>query len=128
MFRKIINDYIQVGWKRRIWFSWNVSQRHGNWDKTGKYISRNIPVSKSEVNEEDLIKSLNPKITGWKNYYTTKASHEWMMSLDWCIICTFLRWYNKKYQRRHRMSKVGFVRSTIYEKDLKWWLWYNVML
>lgn len=69
--------------------------------------------------EEDLIMNLNPKITGWKNYYTTKTSDKWMKALDWYIICTFTRWYNKKHQRRNRMSKVGFVRSTIYEKGLK---------
>lgn len=69
--------------------------------------------------EEDLIKNLNPKITGWKNYYTTKTSNKWMKAFDWYIICTFTRWYNKKHQRRNRMSKVGFVRSTIYEKGLK---------
>ena len=71
------------------------------------------------ASEEDLIKNLNPKITGWKNYYTTKTSEKWMQALDWYIICTFTRWYNKKHQRRNRMSKVGFVRSAIYEKGLK---------
>lgn len=71
------------------------------------------------ANEEDLIKNLNPKITGWKNYYTTKTSDKWMRALDWYVICTFTRWYNKKHQRRNRMSKIGFVRSTIYEKGLK---------
>ena len=40
-------------------------------------------------------------------------------ALDWYIICTFTRWYNKKHQRRNRMSKVGFVRNSIYEKGLK---------
>ena len=71
------------------------------------------------ANEEDLIKNLNPKITGWKNYYTTKTSDKWMRALDWYIICTFTRWYNKKHQRRSRMSKIDFVRRTIYEKGLK---------
>lgn len=69
--------------------------------------------------EEDLIKNLNPKITGWKNYYSTKRNKKWMQALDWYIICTFTRWYNKKHQRRNRMSKVGFVRNSIYEKGLK---------
>ena len=27
--------------------------------------------------EEDLIKNLNPKITGWKNYYSTKTNETW---------------------------------------------------
>ena len=71
------------------------------------------------VSEENLIKNLNPKITGWKNYYTTKTSGKWMQALDWYIICTFTRWYNKKHQRRNHMSKVGYVRSTLYEKGLK---------
>ena len=71
------------------------------------------------ASEEDLIKNLNPKITGWKNYYTTKTSNKWMQALDWYVICTFTRWYNKKHQRRNRMSKVGYVRSTLYEKGLK---------
>lgn len=71
------------------------------------------------ASEEDLIKNLNPRITGWRNYYTTKTSDKWMRALDWYIICTFTRWYNKKHQRRYHMSKVGYVRSTLYEKGLK---------
>ena len=77
--------------------------------------SRSLLIAK----EEDLIKNLNPKITGWKNYYSTKRNKKWMQALDWYIICTFTRWYNKKHQRRNRMSKVGFVRNSIYEKGLK---------
>ena len=69
--------------------------------------------------EEDLIKNLNPKITGWKNYYSTKTNEKWMQALDWYIICTFTRWYNKKHQRRNHMSKVRLVRNSIYEKGLR---------
>ena len=107
--------------------------RQGNiFQETYQYPSRKAmkkmkSAIKSNVNsrsllvarEEDLIKNLNPKITGWKNYYTTKTSDKWMQALDWYIICTFTRWYNKKHQRRNHMSKVGYVRSTIYEKGLK---------
>lgn len=77
--------------------------------------SRSLLVAK----EDDLIKNLNPKITGWKNYYSTKTNKKWMQAIDWYIICTFTRWYNKKHQRRNRMSKVGFVRNSIYEKGLR---------
>ena len=77
--------------------------------------SRSLLVAK----EEDLIKNLNPKIIGWKNYYSTKTNEKWMQALDWYIICTFTRWYNKKHQRRNHMSKVGFVRNSLYEKGLK---------
>ena len=107
--------------------------RQGNtFQETYQYPSRKAmkkmkSAIKSNVNsrslliarEEDLIKNLNPKITGWKNYYTTKTSDKWMQALDWYIICTFTRWYNKKHQRRNHMSKVGYVRSTLYEKGLK---------
>ena len=107
--------------------------RQGNtFQETYQYPSRKAmkkikSAIKSNVNsrsqlvasEEDLIKNLNPKITGWKNYYKTKTSEKWMQALDWYVICTFTRWYNKKHQRRNRMSKVGYVRSTIYGKGLK---------
>ena len=107
--------------------------RQGNrFQETYQYPSRKAmkkmkTAIKSNVNsrsllvasEEDLIKNLNPKITGWKNYYTTKTSDKWMQALDWYIICTFTRWYNKKHQRRNHMSKVGFVRNTVYKNGLK---------
>ena len=47
------------------------------------------------------------------------SEEERMQELDWYIICTFTRWYNKKHQRRKHMSRVGFVRNSIYEKGLK---------
>lgn len=71
------------------------------------------------ANEEELIKTMNPKITGWRNYYQTKTDGKWMQALDWYIICTFTRWYNKKHQRRNYLSQVGKVRNTIYEKGLR---------
>lgn len=107
--------------------------RQGNrFQETYQYPSRKAmkkmkTAIKSNVNsrgllvasEEDLIKNLNPKITGWKNYYTTKTSNKWMQALDWYIICTFTRWYNKKHQRRNHMSKVGIMRNTLYKNGLK---------
>jgi group II intron reverse transcriptase/maturase len=71
------------------------------------------------ASEEDLIKTMNPRITGWRNYYQTKTNNKWMQALDWYIICTFTRWYNKKHQRRNYMSRVGKVRIIIYERGLK---------
>ena len=40
--------------------------------------------------EEDLIKNLNPKITGWKNYYSTKTNEKWMQALVHRIISNWL--------------------------------------
>ena len=121
-------DFLEMHHRRMT-----TETRQGNtFQETYQYPSRKAmkkmkSAIKSNVNsrsllvasEEDLIKNLNPKITGWKNYYTTKTSGKWMQALDWYIICTFTRWYNKKHQRRNHMSKVGYVRSTLYEKGLK---------
>jgi len=77
--------------------------------------SRSLLIAK----EEDLIKTMNPKIIGWRNYYQTKTNGKWMQALDWYIICTFTRWYNKKHQRRNYLSQIGKVRVIIYEKGLR---------
>lgn len=108
------------------------TKRGNTFQETYQYPSRKAvkkmkTAIKSNVNsrsllvasEEDLIKSLSPKITGWRNYYTTKTSDKWMQALDWYIIWTFTRWYNKKHQRRNHMSRVGYVRNNLYGKGLK---------
>ena len=69
--------------------------------------------------EEELIKNLNPKIVGWRNYYRTKLNGKWMRALDWYILCTFTRWFNKKHQRKSYISKMEYVRNMIYSKGLK---------
>ena len=69
--------------------------------------------------EEELIKNLNPKIVGWRNYYRTKLNGKWMRSLDWYILCTFTRWINKKHQRESYNSKMEYVRNMIHSKGLK---------
>ena len=121
-------DFLGMHHRRMI-----TETRQGNrFQETYQYPSRKAmkkmkTAIKSNVNsrsllvasEEDLIKNLNPKITGWKNYYTTKTSDKWLQELDWYIICTFTRWYNKKHQRRNHMSKVGLVRNTLYKNGLK---------
>lgn len=66
------------------------------------------------ANEEELIKTMNSKITGWRNYDQTKIDGKLMQVLDWYIICTFTRWYNKKHQRRNYLSQVGKVKTNIY--------------
>ena len=58
-------------------------------------------------------------VPGKTVFTLTIPKEKWMQALDWYIICTFTRWYNKKHQRRKHMSRVGFVRNSIYEKGLK---------
>lgn len=61
-------------------------------------------------------------------YYSAKTNEKWMQALEWYIIRTFTRRYNKKYQRRNHMLKVEVVRNIIYGKELRKWLEYDVML
>lgn len=77
--------------------------------------SRTLLVEK----EEDLIKNLNRKIIGWRNYYRTKTNDKWMQALDWYILCTFTRWYNKKHQRSNYLSQISKVRKITYQKGLQ---------
>lgn len=71
------------------------------------------------MSEDELIKVINPKIIGWRNYYKTKTDTKWMHALDWYIICTFVRWYNKKHQRPRHLSQMKKVRMTLNEKGLQ---------
>ena len=32
--------------------------------------------------EEELIKVLNPKIIGWRNYYKTRNDRKWMRAIE----------------------------------------------
>ncbi|RDY31016.1 reverse transcriptase domain-containing protein [Lachnotalea glycerini] len=68
---------------------------------------------------DELIKIINPKIIGWRNYYKTKTATKWMHALDWYIICTFVRWYNKKHQRPRHLSQMKKVRTILSEKGLQ---------
>ncbi|BFH12383.1 hypothetical protein WJ0W_000575 [Paenibacillus melissococcoides] len=52
------------------------------------------------VSFEEQVKWLNPKIQGWKNYYTTPFSTKWMTKLDWYIRQRLTKWYAKKRQRK----------------------------
>lgn len=70
-------------------------------------------------NEEELIKTMNPKISGWRNYYKTRTDDKWMKALDWYILSTFVRWYNKKHQRQRHMANISKVKDILLEKGLK---------
>jgi RNA-directed DNA polymerase len=54
----------------------------------------------------DHITWLNPKITGWRNYYYTTYSQRKLAKLDWYILQRLTRWYAKKRQRRRWMSSL----------------------
>lgn len=69
--------------------------------------------------EEEMIQIMNPKINGWRNYYRTKTSGKWLRSLDWYILCTFVRWYNKKHQKARYMRNLTEISKILRTKGLK---------
>lgn len=68
--------------------------------------------------EEDIIKLMNPKIRGWRNYYQTRNDGKWMRALDWYILCTFARWSSKKHQRSRRLTRITETRRRLNQKGL----------
>ena len=69
--------------------------------------------------EEELIKILNPKITGWRNYYKTRNDRKWMRAIDWYILCTFCRWNNKKRQQTRKLKGLYATKIRLQEKGLQ---------
>jgi len=69
--------------------------------------------------EEDIIRMMNPKIRGWRNYYKTRNDGKWMRALDWYILCTFVRWYNKKHQKARHLSQITRIQQILRDKGLQ---------
>ena len=69
--------------------------------------------------EEELIKVLNLKITGWRNYYKTRNDRKWMRAIDWYILCTFCRWNNKKRQQTRKLKGLYATKIRLQEKGLQ---------
>ena len=63
--------------------------------------ARLAPPSARVMSVKEHIEYLNPKIRGWKNYYTTSYSWSKMAKLDWYILQRFCRWYAMKTKRRY---------------------------
>lgn len=68
---------------------------------------------------EDLIRELNPKIVGWRNYYGVKTAQKWLNSIDWYIVETFTRWDSRKRQKKSHISNIVNIRKTLYTKGLQ---------
>lgn len=61
---------------------------------------------------KDLVKDLNPKIIGWRNYYATvdsKAANRFLAKMDWYIFKRLMIFCRKKYK------KWSWRRSRLYE-------------
>lgn len=60
---------------------------------------------------QEHVEYLNPKIQGWRNYYSTPYSQKKMAKLDWYIFQRLARWFAKKHQRTRWMSTLSKVKS-----------------
>lgn len=68
---------------------------------------------------EDMIKILNPKIIGMRNYYGLKNAGKQLNKMDWYIIKKFTLWYNYKTQNKRRYAGISNVREIIYKNGLR---------
>jgi RNA-directed DNA polymerase len=75
--------------------------------------------NKLPKSEEELIQVMNPKIVGWRNYYKTKNDGKWLRAIDWYILCTFTRWYNKKHQNSRSLKGLYKIKLKLVDKGLQ---------
>jgi group II intron reverse transcriptase/maturase len=68
---------------------------------------------------QEMIKILNPKIIGMRNYYGLKNAGKQLNTMDWYIIKKFTLWYNYKTQNKRRHSGISKVRKVINENGLQ---------
>lgn len=54
----------------------------------------------------DIVKILNRKLVGFKNYFKLKYATKQLNKIDWYVLCSFVRWYNKKKQRQPRNKRI----------------------
>ena len=66
-----------------------------------------------------MIKELNPKIIGMRNYYGLKNAGKQLNKIDWYITKKFTIWYNQKTQKRRHFSQISKVRKLINERGLQ---------
>ncbi len=67
----------------------------------------------------ELVEIMNRKIRGWRNYYTTKKSWDWLNKIDWYIQCLFTRWNNKKRGKKGYYSGIGKMGKLLNERGLQ---------
>lgn len=67
---------------------------------------------------QDMIKLLNPKIVGMRNYYNREFAQEKLWHIDRYVVQKFTKWYNSKRQRQHRLGNMDKIRELIYGSGL----------
>lgn len=67
---------------------------------------------------EEMVKLLNPKIIGMRNYYAIRFARPWLWKIDKYINHKFTRWYNRKKQRNYRLGNAAKVRELTLQAGL----------
>lgn len=75
--------------------------------KTMKKMRANIKAvfaspSRLQLSMEEMVKPLNPRIIGMRNYYKQRFTRPWMWKIDKYINQKLTKWYNRKKQRNYR--------------------------
>ena len=58
---------------------------------------------------EEMVKLLNPKIIGMRNYYARRFTRPWLWKMEKYINSKFTRWYNRKKQLNYRLGNAAKV-------------------
>lgn len=67
---------------------------------------------------EEMVKLLNPKIIGMRNYYARRFTRPWLWKIEKYINAKFTRWYNRKKQRNYRLGNPTKVRELTLQAGL----------
>nr|WP_246608769.1 group II intron maturase-specific domain-containing protein [Paenibacillus agaridevorans] len=68
----------------------------------------------------EMVKELNPKIQGWRNYYAMDSfAIQFLNKIDWYIRKRLTLFWNKKLNRRNKHSKSGIVGIIAQQAGLK---------
>lgn len=67
--------------------------------------------SKLLLSMEEVVKLLNPKIIGMRNYYTRRFARPCLWKIEKYINYKFTRWYNRKKQGNYRLGNAATVRE-----------------
>jgi RNA-directed DNA polymerase len=74
--------------------------------------------SKLLLSMEEMVKLLNPKIIGMRNYYARRFTRPWLWKIEKYINSKFTRWYNRKKQRNYRVGNAVKVRELTLQAGL----------
>lgn len=82
---------------------------------------KNVFASRSTLllDVQEMIKILNPKIIGMRNYYGLKNAGKQLNKVDWFIIKKFTIWYNYKTQNKRRYAGISKTTKIIYKNGLQ---------